>query len=57
LNYHLNGDLDKFECTKCVHVSNLDFFDPMMFYKLRGFQRLQICNFWMDRSKDMDLTC
>jgi hypothetical protein len=24
--------LDKFECTKCVHITNLDFLDPMMFY-------------------------
>jgi hypothetical protein len=32
-----NSDLDKFECTKCVHISNLDFLDPMMFYKLREF--------------------
>jgi hypothetical protein len=39
-----------------VHVSNLDFLDPMVFYKLRGFQRLQICNFWILGSKDMDLT-
>jgi hypothetical protein len=39
-----------------VHVSNLGFLDPMMFYKLRGFQRLQICNFWMDRTKDMNLS-
>jgi hypothetical protein len=26
-----------------------------MFYMLRGFQRLQIYNIWMDRIKDMDL--
>jgi hypothetical protein len=48
--------LDKFECTKCVHISNLDFIDPMMFYMLRGFQRLQICDFWIDRTKDMNLS-
>jgi hypothetical protein len=57
LNYHQNSDLDKFECTKCVHISNLIFIDPMMFYKLRGFQGLQICNFWINRTKDMNLTC
>jgi hypothetical protein len=34
----------------------LDFLDPMVFYKLRGFQILQICNFWMDRTKDMNLS-
>jgi hypothetical protein len=56
LNCDQNSDLDKFECTKCVHVSNLDFLDPMMFYKLRGFQRLQNCKFWILGSKDMDLT-
>jgi hypothetical protein len=55
LNYHQNSDLDKFECTKCVHVSNLDFLDPMMFYKLIGFQRLQIYNFWTLGSKDVNL--
>jgi hypothetical protein len=54
LNYHRNSDLDKFECTKCVHISNLDFLDSMMFYKLRGFQGLQICNFWTNKTKDMN---
>jgi hypothetical protein len=47
--------LDKFECTKCVHVSTLKFLDSMMFYMFRGFQRLQICNFWTLRTKDMKL--
>jgi hypothetical protein len=31
------------------------FLDSMMFYMIIEFQRLQICNFWMHRTKDMDL--
>jgi hypothetical protein len=27
----------------------------MLFYMIRGFQRLQIYNFWMLRTKDMNL--
>jgi hypothetical protein len=38
-----------------VHVSTLMFLDSMMFYIIRGFQGLQICNFWMIRTKDMNL--
>jgi hypothetical protein len=54
LNDDQISDLNRFECTKCVHISNLDFLDPMMFYKLREFHRLQVCKFWMDRTKDMN---
>jgi hypothetical protein len=53
LNYQKNSDLNRFECTKCVHISTLGFLDHMMFYMLRGFQRLQICDFWTLESKDM----
>jgi hypothetical protein len=28
--------------------------DSMMFYMIRGFQRLQICNFWMYGTNDMN---
>jgi hypothetical protein len=38
-----------------VHISNLMFLDSMMFYMIRGFQILQICNFWMIETKDMNL--
>jgi hypothetical protein len=38
-----------------VHISTLMFLDFMMFYMIRGFQRLQIYNFWMHRTKDMNL--
>jgi hypothetical protein len=38
----------------CAYI-NFDVFDSMMFYMIREFQRLQICNFWMHRTKDMDL--
>jgi hypothetical protein len=49
----------KFECTKCVHVSTFGFFDSMMFYKIRGFQRLHIYNFldtWFKRYELNKLT-
>jgi hypothetical protein len=52
--YGQNGDLRRFECTKCVHVSSLDFLDPMVFYRTRAFQRLQNCNFWIPGSIDMN---
>jgi hypothetical protein len=55
-NYVQISDLDTFDCTKCMHVSTLKFLDPMMFYMIRGFQWLQIYNFWMGRTKDMNLT-
>jgi hypothetical protein len=32
LNDDQISDLDRFECTKCVHVSTLEFLVPMMFY-------------------------
>jgi hypothetical protein len=48
-----SGDLNEFECTKFVHVSTLVFLDSKVFYMLRGFQGLQICNFWINRTKDM----
>jgi hypothetical protein len=35
-------------------TSTLKFLDPMMFYMIRGFQRLQIYNFWMIGTKDMN---
>jgi hypothetical protein len=35
-----------------VCMCQLFFLDSMMFYRLRGFQRLQFCNFWTDRIKD-----
>jgi hypothetical protein len=47
--------MNRFQCTKCVHVSILKFLDSMMFYMIRGFQRLQIYNFWIHRTKDMNL--
>jgi hypothetical protein len=53
-SYDQNSDLNEFECTRFVHVSTLMFLDSMMFYKIRGFQRLQICDCWMCRTKDMD---
>jgi hypothetical protein len=38
-----------------VHISTLKFLDSMMIYMIRGFQRLQICNFLILRTKDMHL--
>jgi hypothetical protein len=38
-----------------MHVSNLNFLDSIIFYMIREFQRLQICNFWILRTKDMSL--
>jgi hypothetical protein len=54
-SYDQDSDLDKIICTKFVHVTNLMFLDSMMFNKIIGFQRLQICDFWMCRTKDMNL--
>jgi hypothetical protein len=54
-SYDQNSDLDRFECTRFVHVSTLMFLDSMIFYMIRGFQRLQICDFWMCKTKDMNL--
>jgi hypothetical protein len=48
------GDLAKFECTKFVHISTLVFLDSKIFFMFRGFHRLQICNFWISREKDMN---
>jgi hypothetical protein len=38
-----------------MHVSNLKFLDSIIFYMIIEFQRLQICNFWILRTKDMSL--
>jgi hypothetical protein len=46
--------LNEFECTKFVHISTLVFLDSKVFYKLRGFHRLPIYDFWITREKDMN---
>jgi hypothetical protein len=53
-NYDQSSDLDRFECTKFVHVSTLVFLDSKVFYMFWGIHRLQICYFWMTRAKDMN---
>jgi hypothetical protein len=52
--YDQSSDLDEFECTRFLHITTFKFLDSMMFYMIRGFQRLQICDFWMCRTKDMN---
>jgi hypothetical protein len=39
-----NSDLTKFNSSKFVHVSSLNFFDFRMFYMSWGIHRLQICS-------------
>jgi hypothetical protein len=53
-NYDQSSDLDRFECTKFVHISTLVFLDSKVFYMFWGFHRLQICYFWITRAKDMN---
>jgi hypothetical protein len=53
-NVGQNGDLVKFERSKCVHVSNLKIFGSRVFYKFRGFHRLPIYDFRIIREKDMN---
>jgi hypothetical protein len=41
---------------ECIALSfSWLFLDSMVFYTIRGLHRLQICNFWILRTKDMNL--
>ena len=50
-SYAKNSDLERFNFTKCVHVSTLVFSGSNVFYMFQGFQRLQICCIWMCGTK------
>jgi hypothetical protein len=46
-----NSDLVKFNISKCVHVSRLNFFGSRVFYMFLGIHRLQICRNWIYKTK------